>query len=111
MTGSPKETTPLGCLAFFIVGVSVLGSILAGAHYFAIDLPKQQPITLPENGASEMIEFQERCKGDCYNAYNPSCYDACNGLIPLKKMRCNDACNAALNNCYEGCYASSALYI
>ena len=96
MTGSPKETTPFACLVVFIVGVSVLGSILAGAHYFAIDLPKQQ-ITVPENS------LDNQCQLVCYNTYS-GCFATCNAIKNgIAKSNCLGACSDKLYECDSSC--------
>jgi len=53
MTSSQTTGTPLGRLVLFMVCLSIAGSLLAGAHYFAVDLPAQKAITAPSNGYCE----------------------------------------------------------
>ena len=96
MTSSPKETTPFACLVVFIIVVSIVGSILAGAHYFAVDLPKQQ-ITAPENS------LDNQCQLVCYNTYT-GCFATCNAIQNgIAKSNCLDACADKLYDCDTAC--------
>jgi len=96
MTGSPEETTPFACLVVFIIGVSVLGSILAGAHYFAVDLPKQQ-ITAPENG------YDYACHSGCTNTFS-DCDRKCISIPDMwEKSMCHGLCYAAYFSCSGAC--------
>lgn len=49
MSGS--TTSPLARLVLFMVCLSIAGSIVAGVHYVAVDLPEQQNVKAPANGA------------------------------------------------------------
>jgi hypothetical protein len=49
MSGS--ALSPLSRLVLFIVCLSIAGSIVAGVHYVAVDLPEQQNVKAPANGA------------------------------------------------------------
>lgn len=44
--------SPLTRLVMFIVCLSIAGSIVAGVHYYAIDLPQQQNVQAPANAGS-----------------------------------------------------------
>jgi hypothetical protein len=44
------QRSPLARLVLFMVCLSVAGTFLAGAHYYAVDLPAQQSIPAPTNG-------------------------------------------------------------
>jgi predicted nucleic acid-binding Zn-ribbon protein len=50
MAGIQSEKSPLARLVLVIICLSVFGSIVAGAHYFAIDLPAQKILQAPVNG-------------------------------------------------------------
>jgi hypothetical protein len=41
MTGSDSTCTPMARLVLFVVCLAIAGTFVAGAHYFAIDLPAQ----------------------------------------------------------------------
>ena len=43
------EQSPLARLVLFMVCLAVAGSIMAGAHYYAIDIPQQNALQAPEN--------------------------------------------------------------
>lgn len=49
MTSSQSEKTPFTWLVLFMVGLSLGGTIVAGAHYYAVDLPAQEEELAPEN--------------------------------------------------------------
>jgi hypothetical protein len=57
---SVSEKTPLARLMFFMICLAVAGSILAGAHYYAIDLPQQNAVVAPVNSPSDNCQ-------DCYD--------------------------------------------
>jgi hypothetical protein len=68
----PEIQTPLARLVLFMVCLAFAGSILAGTHYYAIDLPQQQKVTVPENNVplkSGCKICQSNCAGvlDYYN--------------------------------------------
>jgi hypothetical protein len=44
-----KSISPLVRLVLFMVCLSIAGSIVAGAHYYAVDLPQQQALQAPTN--------------------------------------------------------------
>lgn len=44
-----KIISPLVRLVLFMVCLSIAGSIVAGAHYYAVDLPQQQALQAPTN--------------------------------------------------------------
>ncbi|MHB8164799.1 MAG: hypothetical protein ACYDDV_10755 [Methanoregula sp.] len=68
MTSLQSTDTPLGRLVLFMVCLSIAGSLVAGAHYFAVDLPAQKAITAPANDYCEMS-----CE-DVYNEYKDNGY-------------------------------------
>jgi len=58
MTGI--QQSPLARLVLFMVCLAIAGSIISGAHYYAVDLPEQdaQAHLSPRNGP----EFRSACK-------------------------------------------------
>jgi hypothetical protein len=48
MAGTQSEKTPLARLMLFMVCLSIAGSIVAGLHYYAVDLPEQNAQALLE---------------------------------------------------------------
>lgn len=50
MSESPSERSPLSGLVLFMVCLAIAGSFLAGAHYYAVDLPAQNAGLPPDNG-------------------------------------------------------------
>ncbi len=67
MTAS--DQSPLARLMLFLVCLAVVGSIVAGVHYYAIDLPLQEHISIlqPENAA---FIGCEKCRFAC--TYSPT---------------------------------------
>ena len=62
MSATQPSQSPLGRLVLFVVCLAIAGSIVAGAHYYAIDLPGQAEITAtaPFNGPGDNCQ-------DCYD--------------------------------------------
>jgi hypothetical protein len=74
--------SPLGRLFLFIICLAVAGSIVATAHYYAVDLPYQNSLQAPENTLchTELCRFCNACFHTCmakttfeWNA----CFDEC----------------------------------
>lgn len=65
MSQSPQS--PLARLVLFMVCLSLAGSILAGAHYYTVDLPQQKAVQAPFNSPSDNCQ---------------ECYDWCNAEHP-----------------------------
>ncbi|MEN6610985.1 MAG: hypothetical protein ABFC24_09080 [Methanoregulaceae archaeon] len=97
MTDSPKGKNPLAYLVLTLFCVSIVGSILAGGLYFAIDLPKQQGIITPENS------LDNQCQLVCYNTYS-GCFDTCDSIRNgIAKSNCESACADKLYECETAC--------
>ncbi|HEX3002447.1 MAG TPA: hypothetical protein VHN82_08815 [Methanoregula sp.] len=62
MTGT--KPSPFARLVLFMICLAALGSIVAGAHYYAVDLPAQNALMAPENGWSSTSPC-EVCTGNC----------------------------------------------
>jgi archaellum component FlaG (FlaF/FlaG flagellin family) len=58
------EQSPLARLVLFMVCLAVAGSITAGAHYYAIDIPQQNALQAPENAGSSGTSCAI-CKNNC----------------------------------------------
>lgn len=78
MSETQNQKSPVAQLVLFMVCLAVLGTILAGAHYIAIDLPQQiaaqQP---PSNGG---LSAYDDCMARCtriYNSFSPVCAMSC----------------------------------
>ena len=72
--------SPLAKLVLFMFCLSVTGSALAGAHYYAVDLPEQKNLQAPENAASNTLSCNiciHNCKIDA-NYF--ACVSICNDL-------------------------------
>lgn len=61
--------TPLARLVLFMVCLSIIGSAIAGTHYYAVDLPQHQNVQAPANyGYCDpiIVEAMQRCaRTDC----------------------------------------------
>ena len=75
MTLSQSTRSPLARLVLFMVCLSIAGSIVAGAHYYAVDLPRQNAVTAPENNADTEVGSS----GTCGNI-SSGCYMTCDKL-------------------------------
>lgn len=78
MTDHSTEPLHLRQLVLVIAMLAMAGSILAGAHYLAIDLPHRQQVSAPENYWGEGL-FQPGCTNMCGEPF-PSqthCYSTC----------------------------------
>ena len=64
---SQSQKSPLTRLVLFMVCLSIAGSIVAGAHYFAVDLPQQKAVQAPSNSPSDNCQ---------------ECYDRCDAEFP-----------------------------
>ena len=60
MTPPPSAQSPLARLVLFMTCLAIAGSILAGAHYYTIDLPQQTSVVAPANSPSDNCQ-------DCYD--------------------------------------------
>lgn len=54
--------TPLARLVLFMVCLAIVGSIVAGAHYYAVDLPQQNALFAPTNSGMSCQECYDWCK-------------------------------------------------
>ncbi len=82
MSQSSPTTTSLTRLALFMVCLSIAGSLAAGLHYAAIDLPGKVVVTAPQNGSDPDCDRanMDRCMNSCItkNGYmNVACYLRC----------------------------------
>jgi hypothetical protein len=79
---SELEKSPLVRLVLVIFCLAIAGSIIAGVHYYAVDLPQQQSIQPPSNKicASDLCRFCDACSRACW-AKTPfewnACFDEC----------------------------------
>ncbi|MFA4876402.1 MAG: hypothetical protein WC586_03240 [Methanoregula sp.] len=64
MTETRSERSPLARLVLFMICLAIFGSVLAGAHYYAIDLPQQQSLQPPRNDCT----MDMQCMDDCSKA-------------------------------------------
>ncbi|MCK9581861.1 MAG: hypothetical protein M0Q92_15635 [Methanoregula sp.] len=68
MSASQTPTTsPLARLVLFMICLSIAGTVVAGAHYYAVDLPLQAEVKAPVNSPGDNCQ---------------DCYDRCNLEFP-----------------------------
>ena len=72
MSASHPTFSPLARLVLFMVCLSIAGTVVAGAHYGAVDLPQQNALQPPENGVGSTTPCAV-CKHNCKVA--PDYYD------------------------------------
>jgi hypothetical protein len=69
---SQSAQSPLARFIVFMVMLSVAGSILAGFHYYAVDLPQQKELQPPKNEYNgPMKDCLAKCDAD-YNSCTPT---------------------------------------
>ena len=61
---SEPERSPFARLVLFMMCLAIAGTVLSGAHYYAVDLPAQKNLQAPENAASSTQKC-ETCKNNC----------------------------------------------
>lgn len=61
---SEPERSPTARLVLFMICLAIAGSVLAGAHYYAVDLPAQKNLQAPENAQYSNQECNT-CKENC----------------------------------------------
>ena len=49
MPETDEKRSPLARLVIFMVCLSIAGSVVAGVHYVAVDLPAQKAVQVPQN--------------------------------------------------------------
>lgn len=70
-----ETRSPLASLVLFMVCLSIAGTVVAGAHYFAVDLPQQKALPAPANDFSPC---EKSCAYCWYLSGNPgTCYTNC----------------------------------
>lgn len=61
---SEPKRSPLARLALFMCCIAIAGSVLAGAHYYTVDLPAQKNVPAPENAGSSTSNC-DICRHNC----------------------------------------------
>ena len=64
MAGTKFAGSPLTRLIFFMVCLAIACSIIAGAHYFIVDLPMQKAVEAPANGEDCTLINSDYCRYD-----------------------------------------------
>lgn len=86
-----ESKSPLARLVLFAICLAVAGSIVAGVHYFAVDLPGQQVLHAPMNG-------------DCLE----SCDDLFSQCLATNKAHMTGEvywfCERSRDNCINDCF-------
>jgi hypothetical protein len=60
---SAPEKSPLARLVLFMFCLSIAGTLVAGVHYYTMDLPIQNAVTVPANNPGS-AECLKRCSDD-----------------------------------------------
>lgn len=89
-----RETkSPLTRLVLFMIALSVAGSVLAGIHYYAVDLPQQKSAQAPANTMS--APAFGACFDDCMlkncGYRNVNCGY---GTLTQKRVQCIQFCGS-----------------
>ncbi|NMB78285.1 MAG: hypothetical protein GYA23_04245 [Methanomicrobiales archaeon] len=80
MAGTESPHSPLARLVLFMVCMAIAGSLVAGTHYYAIDLPQQKNVQTPENAENNNINCI-LCLHNCQVDSDPiSCRTGCKDL-------------------------------
>lgn len=72
-----ESQTPLARHVLFMVCLSIAGTIVAGAHYYAIDLPQQLDVQAPNNFSDSCQQWIDKCLLYCKSSSNPWCESGC----------------------------------
>jgi hypothetical protein len=89
MNETGKTHDPLVRLVLFVVCLAIFGCIVAGAHYYVVDLPQQKNTPAPENA----VPINAGCK---------ICQSNCNGV--KDEYNCLTECDLI---CWKGMYSST----
>ena len=68
MSASLSTQSPLPRLVLFMVCLAIAGMVVAGVHYFAVDLPQQKTVQAPENSGLSCQECYDRCAREFPNS-------------------------------------------
>lgn len=100
MTSSQSTRSPLARLVLFVVCLSIAGTIIAGAHYYAVDLPRQSAVTAPENGLPPV----QNCGCSERHLFCISnCDTVCSKDNPLGCFMCDQTCETNYYLCSLNC--------
>jgi hypothetical protein len=79
MSSSSHERSPLARFVLFMVCLSLAGTFVAGAHYYAIDLPGQKALSRypPANANGDTREKCNTCLSPCLYLQTEEDYYKC----------------------------------
>jgi len=85
-----------------MVCLSIAGSIIAGAHYYAVDLPQQNAVTTPENYTPAEIKVE--CRNIC-NDNHERCGTMCSkdATNEMEWHTCRMQCDTVFYLCNIDC--------
>ena len=95
MSASLSGKSPLAGLVLFMIGLAIFGSMVAGAHYLAVDLPHQNNVQTPHNGIGLVCDSD--CMDSCHED-NDKCLKRCGTTL-----KCRQKCTDVLGDCTESC--------
>jgi hypothetical protein len=112
---SQSAQSPLARFIVFMVMLSVAGSILAGFHYYAVDLPQQKDLRPPSNMGlvachDKCYQEERACQGKCEGPYeekacsdkSSECFQQCENDYRASCMACHRACGDD-RACWDTC--------
>lgn len=65
-----SEQSPLARLVLFMMCLTIAGSVVAGAHYYTVDLPAQKNLQAPENADKSTNDCEVCLKNNQYRDNN-----------------------------------------
>lgn len=89
--GSSEGKSPLARLVVFMVCLAVAGTVVAGLHYYSVDLPAQDLVRAPVNAMQDPCnEEYARCIADCNDPGRaPDAIDTCEYACVLQQTICS----------------------
>lgn len=77
---SASQKSPLARLVLFMICLAIAGSVVAGAHYYTVDLPMQNTVQAPGNSVVQSWKCSD-CANVCRWAgtLSQTCYKMCMG--------------------------------
>lgn len=91
--GSLEEKSPVARLVVFMVCLAIFGTVVAGLHYYAVDLPAQASHPAPANGWTDSCTQEySRCIAACNDPGRaPDEIDTCEYACIIQSTICNKA--------------------
>jgi hypothetical protein len=92
-------------MVVFMVCLAIAGSIVAGVHYYTVDLPAQKDIRPPQN-------YNADCHYACFNEEFACVMDGCSSITDdFAKFQCQNVCGSNFIACDNSCESDPSLKI